>query len=180
MKVTAPHLPAEPDAEPFLPALRRPRFVEGEKEPGGAEHGTAMHTFLYHLDLARPWTVDALKAAAGALVARRLLTRAQRDALDLEAIMHFLETDLGSRIRRRRSRRRLWREWAFTLAVELERLWHILSPGLGRALSRRRPCRRAGNSRTVVARGRSSVPSRLQDRSPPRRGVADIPLRAAA
>lgn len=122
-------LPAEPDAEPFLPALRRPRFVEGEKEPGGAEHGTAMHTFLYHLDLGRPWTVDALKAAAGALVARRLLTRAQRDALDLEAIMHFLETDLGSRIRRAARDGRLWREWAFTLAVELERLWHILSPG---------------------------------------------------
>lgn len=114
------------DVEPFTSSLRKPRFMEEEKELGGAEHGTAMHTFLYHLDIGRHWTLQNLQAAANDLVKARLLTAAQRVALDLEAIFDFLNGELGQRLGSAARDGRLWREWAFTLSVELERLRDLL------------------------------------------------------
>ena len=77
-----------------------------------AEAGTAHHRFLQGLDLARAGSADELRAEAARLCAAGVLSAAEADALDLNALASFWASELGRRICRQDTQVR--RELPFT------------------------------------------------------------------
>ncbi|ADU50900.1 recombination helicase AddA [Thermaerobacter marianensis DSM 12885] len=139
---------ADPEWQEFpLPAdlrrgLRRPRLGEDgaavpapHPEPAltGAERGTATHRVLQHLDLAGPLDAQAIARQVEAMVHRQLLTRAEAQVVDSEALARFFASPLGQRLRRAPSR--VHREWMFTLGVPAKALY----PDLAGALDSQEP-----------------------------------------
>lgn len=87
----------------------RPRFLEGEAPLTPSQRGTATHLVMQYL----PLDADPADTVAD-LVDRRLLTRAQGEAVDLDAIRRFLISPLVEELRRADS---IQREYRFSILV---------------------------------------------------------------
>ncbi len=101
-----------------------PRFAR-ERDPSqaslsAAELGTLTHLVLQHLDLRRPCDVDDIAAQVDEMVARRLLTLAERQAIALEPVAWLFTTDLGARLRGMAES--VLREAPFVLAIPPEQV----------------------------------------------------------
>jgi ATP-dependent helicase/nuclease subunit A len=81
-------------------SLELPRAVQTELKPNAADVGSATHVVLQHLDFARPCDADDLRAQLDALVAKRLLAKAQATAVDLESTCWLVrESEVGKLVR---------------------------------------------------------------------------------
>ncbi|WPD19793.1 UvrD-helicase domain-containing protein [Thermaerobacter composti] len=131
---------ADPEWQAYpLPAelrrgLRQPRLdaaaapAVGAALPlSGAERGTATHRVLQHLDLTGPLDVDDVARQIEAMVGRGLLTPAEAEVVDRQALARFFAGPLGRRLRRAPERVR--REWMFTLGVPATELYPDLAAG---------------------------------------------------
>jgi len=124
LKLTASGLLRELEGPEELPVLaERPRFLSedaGRMTP--AERGTACHRAMQLMDLQaiEGLSGDELTRTVAAQVegfaARRLMTGAQRDAVQPERLSRFLESPMGQRLRRSPQVRR---EWSFNVRLRL-------------------------------------------------------------
>ncbi len=75
-------------------------FAEAAQKPLSArKKGTAMHTFLEHMDFSQSYTIEGLQFLAHQLVEKRLLEQEEADLLDLEKLLHFSQSSLAKRMR---------------------------------------------------------------------------------
>jgi ATP-dependent helicase/nuclease subunit A len=106
-----------------------PEFLCGDadKPLTGAEKGTALHICLRQLDINMPANGRALANYLDRLEARGHLTRRQRESVDADAVLRFLESPLAGRMRRAG---RLWREYHFAAPLSAGLLYPELPPEL--------------------------------------------------
>ena len=100
-----------------LRALRHPRFLEGEAPLTAAERGTATHTLMQFLEISK--NPRSVREQLDSLAARRILTRAQADAVDITSVQRFLESPLFARMA---SAKMVEREYIFSLLVDARTL----------------------------------------------------------
>lgn len=112
------------------PTARRPAFIMSRGEARAAltasEAGTAVHTVLRHLDLARAADEAEVKRQIEQMVAQGKLLPAEAEAVDSSLIVQFLNSPLGLEMRRQPNR--VWRELPFSLAVGAHEIERGLSP----------------------------------------------------
>ena len=102
----AEHTAAGPAVPEDFP---RPRFLEGEAPLTPSQRGTATHLVMQYL----PLDGDPADTVAD-LVERRLLTRQQGEAVDIDAIRRFLASPLAEELRQADS---VQREYRFSVLV---------------------------------------------------------------
>ncbi|WP_338029465.1 PD-(D/E)XK nuclease family protein [Gracilibacillus halophilus] len=82
--------------EPFrAPIRKRPRFMQEEETLSRAEIGTAMHTVMQHIPFDRQWDRSTLEEWLDSLQMNELITEKEIEVIDREAILTFLQSDLG-------------------------------------------------------------------------------------
>ena len=81
-----------------LRVLDLPKFV-ADAPLAATDRGTATHTVLEHLDFAAAADEAAVIAAVARLVTSGRLTQPSADAVDVDAILWLLSTDVGARLR---------------------------------------------------------------------------------
>lgn len=89
----------EPLFSTFSSLAERPSFIQGEKVLSPVERGTAMHLVMQHVSLKGEVDWSRLENLVEQLVERELLTPHQREKIDVEAILTFLNSPLGCRLR---------------------------------------------------------------------------------
>ena len=77
------------------PIVKRPRFMQGEKQLTAAERGTAMHTVMQHLPLTKEWSAVEVEEYVEHLVLKEILRREEADVIDFTAIANFFKTEIG-------------------------------------------------------------------------------------
>lgn len=92
---------------------RAPRFLSGKTEFEASFAGTATHTFMQFCDFDRLATAGA-EAELSRLVTAGFLSRAMADAVRLEEIELFRQSDLFARMRHAS---RIWREFRFNASL---------------------------------------------------------------
>ena len=97
---------------PRLRSLARPRFLAGEQKLTGAERGTAIHLALQYLDFSEESDEVGVRAQLEAMRVQRKLTDEQVEAVDVRAIVRFLQSPLAERIR---ASKQVEREYRFSL-----------------------------------------------------------------
>ena len=97
---------------PRLRSLTKPRFLAGEQKLTGAERGTAIHLALQYLDFSEQGGEAGIRAQLETMCAQRKLTDEQAEAVDVRALMRFLQSPLAARIR---ASERVEREYRFSL-----------------------------------------------------------------
>lgn len=109
---------------PYAFRLRRPRFME-EKTLTPAERGTVSHLVMQHMPLDGSLDAEAVRSLVDGMIERKLLTRAQAEAVDAASIASFFASELGMRLCRAR-----WvkRELPFSCALPAGRV-HPLAGG---------------------------------------------------
>src|SRR5699024_2714715 len=78
------------------PLTKRPRFMQEETSLSAAEIGTAMHAVMQHLSFKESYDIEELQHLIDKLVQDEILTEKEADAIDLQAILAFLETDIAT------------------------------------------------------------------------------------
>ncbi len=76
-------------------SLERPKFLQTEKKLTGAEIGTAMHTVMQAVPLDAPPTRESLTQLLTRMVEEEKLTEVEKQAINIEQICAFFDTELG-------------------------------------------------------------------------------------
>lgn len=111
--------------------LRGPAWLQEKQEvPTGVARGTATHLLLDRIDLNAHSTITerALLQTLEQMVGAEMLTEVEANAVDLEAIVAFFQSDVGARMKDAAARGQLWREWSFSLSMgidELSDVWGV-------------------------------------------------------
>jgi len=79
------------------PIMNRPRFMQ-EKQLTPAEKGTAMHMVMQHIDLSNPISEETIKLQLENMVQSELLSSEQKEAIEIQWILAFFETEIGQRL----------------------------------------------------------------------------------
>ncbi|MCA0969638.1 helicase-exonuclease AddAB subunit AddA [Halobacillus litoralis] len=82
------------------PIVKRPRFMQENKQLTGAEKGSAMHTVMQHIPLSTSWMASDVEEFVEELVEKELLTRDEADVIDHDAIAAFFETTVGELVQK--------------------------------------------------------------------------------
>ncbi|TVY09146.1 helicase-exonuclease AddAB subunit AddA [Paenibacillus cremeus] len=77
--------------------VRRPRFLE-QREMNAAERGTVFHAVMQHIPIDREPDVETVSVTLSGMVAKELLTEAQRALVDPAVIVSFFQSELGQRM----------------------------------------------------------------------------------
>ncbi|WP_051217515.1 helicase-exonuclease AddAB subunit AddA [Paenibacillus assamensis] len=77
--------------------LRRPRFME-QKRLTPAERGTAYHLLMQHLPLNGSMSTDIIAQTLNGMQERQIMTVAQAEAIDVDSVYAFFESDIGQRL----------------------------------------------------------------------------------
>ncbi|QKY68533.1 helicase-exonuclease AddAB subunit AddA [Lentibacillus sp. CBA3610] len=80
------------------PIVKRPAFMQKQQTISAAERGTAMHTVMQHIPLAKPLLREEIAEFVESLVERELLTRQGADVIDLTAVEAFYKTAVGQSV----------------------------------------------------------------------------------
>ena len=104
-------------AEPSLPVLTRPRFIQRATKLSAVEYGVAVHTMMQHADLQADLSAAGLAGQMAALVQRAILSPEQAAALDAAAVAAFFSGPLGRRLL---ASPQIWREMPFSLMLPAE------------------------------------------------------------
>jgi ATP-dependent helicase/nuclease subunit A len=98
--------------------LPRPRFLAAEAA-SPSDVGTATHLVLMHLDFARPCDAADLSAQFGKMIERKLITTPQADAVDRQALLWLIGTEVGKLLRANAARLRREASIHFAASSEL-------------------------------------------------------------
>lgn len=89
----------EGEAVAYLESLAvTPAFMQGDHRLTAAERGTAMHSFMQHVDLKAKISFESFVDQVADLVRREILTPQQAKAIDLDKILAFFESSIGLRM----------------------------------------------------------------------------------
>ena len=122
---------AEDDEAAAQPAWKRPagsarpRFLQaGVAGLTASERGTVMHAVMQHLDFQGDTSLDGIREQVNYLVSRELLRPDEAAAVDIKAIVAFVLSPVGQRLRQA-----MWikREMAFSLLLPAERFYPDLA-----------------------------------------------------
>jgi len=118
------HTFEEKEVQPYIPLFKR-----GEEKVSGTLRGNAYHRVMELLDFDRIMGAGAQKERKEALhtflmeqTEKKRLTEEYFRAVREDKILHFLESDLGARMRRAQREGRLYREQPFVLGINADRL----------------------------------------------------------
>ncbi|MGE5702019.1 MAG: UvrD-helicase domain-containing protein [Clostridia bacterium] len=109
-----------------LPKITQaPRFLAAESTHRftAAERGTILHTVMQQLDLTRTLDAEDLARQVSAMVDRQFLTVEAAKQVDMQRIVGFFQSELGTRLRHAKQ---VYREVPFTMALH----GHEVSPEL--------------------------------------------------
>jgi ATP-dependent helicase/nuclease subunit A len=84
----------------------QPGFLQAPRSLSGAAYGAAMHLVLQHLELEGALSIDGIREQIAGMRHRELLTAAEAEAVDAQAIAAFFAGPLGGRLVRARWVRR--------------------------------------------------------------------------
>lgn len=79
------------------PILKRPKFLQKESF-SPAEKGTILHLVMQHIDLGKPITHQSISILLEDLVHKELLTKEQKEVVNIDHILGFFETGIGMRL----------------------------------------------------------------------------------
>lgn len=83
-------------AQPYkAPIVKRPAFLQKEKQLSAAEKGTAMHTVMQHIPFRKGLTSAELEEMISGLVVKEVITESEAESVDVSAIELFMTTDLA-------------------------------------------------------------------------------------
>lgn len=102
------------------PIVKRPNFLQKKKELTPAEIGTAMHTVMQHLPLNRMLDRREILEEVEKAQEKELLTRAEADAIDIEAIEQFFQTPIAAYLIEQKT---VHREVPFSLMLKAEEIY---------------------------------------------------------
>ncbi len=85
---------------PLEKALERPAFLFEQTPISATERGTATHLVLQHLDFAAPCDEADVERQINEMIARRVMSEAEAGAVDRNALVWFLESEIGKRLKR--------------------------------------------------------------------------------
>jgi ATP-dependent helicase/nuclease subunit A len=94
----------------------RPQFLS-EKEVNAAERGIATHTVMQQLPLDQPLTQEEIAERVEKMIQQELLTRAEADAIRLEQIAQFFQSEIAQKIR---DAKHIYKEVPFNLAISAQ------------------------------------------------------------
>ena len=101
---------------------RRPKQFMEEKALSAAEKGTAVHTFMAHMDLRKAYTLADISEGMEALAARNLLTREEARSIPAKKILKFVHSELGQRVR---NANQIYKEESFALELSPYEIYGI-------------------------------------------------------
>ncbi|WP_226576828.1 helicase-exonuclease AddAB subunit AddA [Halobacillus litoralis] len=78
------------------PIVKRPRFMQEDKQTTAAERGTALHTVMQHIPFTKVWTEEEVEEYVEHLVLREILRREEADVIDFKAVADFFKTSIGA------------------------------------------------------------------------------------
>ncbi len=91
-----------------------PGTLATTEDYGAAEIGTITHFFLQHIDIYKTDTLDDLEQQLDEMVKKSVLNISQKNAVDIDSVYRFFESDLGKRLK---SADRFEREYDFYMLV---------------------------------------------------------------
>ncbi|ARI78070.1 helicase-exonuclease AddAB subunit AddA [Halobacillus mangrovi] len=77
------------------PIVRRPRFMQQDKQLTAAEKGSAMHTVMQHISFTREMSTSEVEEFVEHLVLKEILNRDEADVIDVDSITKFFYTPIG-------------------------------------------------------------------------------------
>ncbi|MGV8154894.1 MAG: helicase-exonuclease AddAB subunit AddA [Alkaliphilus sp.] len=75
-------------------------LTEGKKKFTGAQKGTIIHFALQHLDIHKAENLEQINKQLDNMLEKELLTKEEINIVDTEMLLNFLESDLGSRMKK--------------------------------------------------------------------------------
>ncbi|MCD5325006.1 MULTISPECIES: helicase-exonuclease AddAB subunit AddA [Pontibacillus] len=80
------------------PIVKRPRFMQENRSLTAAEAGSAMHTVMQHLPFTRKLSAAEIEEYVELYVEKEHLTREEADAINIQAIEAFFESEMGEMV----------------------------------------------------------------------------------
>ncbi|MFZ7101477.1 MAG: helicase-exonuclease AddAB subunit AddA [Peptococcaceae bacterium] len=114
-KFRQPAAKNEDREKPYLGFSKRPLFLQKDKGLSPAERGSALHTVMQHLDLRREISKEYLGEFLTELEKAEILSREQKEIIDVNLILSLLSSPLGKRLR---AARKIKREIPFSLTLD--------------------------------------------------------------
>lgn len=101
--------------QPFRSRIvKRPQFMQKEQTITAAEVGTAMHTVMQHLPMTERLSTADIKEHLESFVDREILTREERDIIDIHAVERFYDTTIAQYMMNQST---IYREVPFSLSL---------------------------------------------------------------
>ena len=106
------------DKEKQTVLIEKPKFLLDKLKLSNAEIGTVVHYILQNLDLKNiEYTEEKIKELVNNMVAKEKITQSQADAINLENIYNFTQSNLANRIRKSK---KLYNETGFYTNMQIE------------------------------------------------------------
>ncbi|KYH34216.1 ATP-dependent helicase/nuclease subunit A [Clostridium tepidiprofundi DSM 19306] len=108
----------------MFPLNKKPQFLEETKGLTAVEKGTAMHAALQYLNIEEELDYNNIKKQINSMVIRELLTPEQGESVNINKIVKFFKSKLGTRMIEANKRGKLYREVPFHISIsstELEK-----------------------------------------------------------
>ena len=83
----------------MTPLLSVPRVARTDLKPTAAEIGSATHAVLQRIDFSRSCDIADMQSQIAAMVAAKLISQRDADAVDLDTVTWFIDTELGQRMK---------------------------------------------------------------------------------
>lgn len=99
--------------------FKQPKFLE-KKGISPAERGTAMHTVMQHVPLNKLPTKTTIAKLLEQLVYKEIMTEEQKNAVNVEQIIQFFQSELGERFFHAK---KVMREVPFTLGIAAKEVY---------------------------------------------------------
>ncbi|MCM3399248.1 helicase-exonuclease AddAB subunit AddA [Oceanobacillus profundus] len=80
------------------PIIKRPNFMQQERQVTAAEKGTALHTVMQHLPIRKLLKKKEIEETVEMLADKEILTRVEASVIDSEAIEQFFHSEIAERI----------------------------------------------------------------------------------
>ncbi|HLR73594.1 MAG TPA: helicase-exonuclease AddAB subunit AddA, partial [Pseudogracilibacillus sp.] len=107
--------------KPFrAPLVKEPKFLQTTTTLSAAEIGTAMHAVMQFLPLTKQWNQEEIANKVEQYVHEEKLTAEEADAIQLDAIERFFQTDLAKQMM---EAERVEREVPFTYALDAKAVY---------------------------------------------------------
>ncbi|MCM3004797.1 helicase-exonuclease AddAB subunit AddA [Priestia koreensis] len=101
------------------PVADRPSFMQ-EKTLTPAEKGTITHLVLQHIDLKADVSEESVRELVSSLITKEILTADQAEGVNIQNVVRFLESEIGSRLRQAPY---VKRELPFRLGLKAEEIY---------------------------------------------------------